>query len=312
MVKSRSGAGLVCVLNLILALITAAAVYFGFVRQPARRGEDLRQAAMQIGGDFLNAVTGGDSRSLRTAAAYGETAEDGDVRDAGVYSAFLAGMTAEKERESAEDDRFAGLLSRLDASVRENRYEDAREIAGEMEKIAQQKSGDSRYLYLARSVSRLVENAGGQLSASGHEERFGALQEELSHLKAERDLYRRNLRDARAEQHLAESALALQESNAQIQQMLLDTLREQYEKSQDALSVARVQLDAGETLAIREARERMQAGYQEGIAEAQGLLEQSLRIRSRDSRIAFLNGARTRYPPGSAMVNLIDTLLERL
>jgi hypothetical protein len=312
MEKSRSGAGLVCGLNLILALITAAAVYFGFVRQPSERGEDMRQAVMRIWDDFLNAVTGDVPRSFRAESVDGEGADDRDARDSAAFSAFLAEMAAKKQRESVEDDRFAGLLSRLDASVRESRYEDAREIAQEMEMIAQQKSGDSRYLYLARSVSRLVENAGGQPLQSLREESLGALQEELGRLEAERDLYRRNLQDARAEQQFAESTLSLQESNAQIQQLLLELLREQYEKSQDALAVARAQLDAGETLAVREARERVREGYREGISEAQGLLEQSLRIRSRDSRIAFLNEALTRYPPGSAMEKLIDTLLERL
>jgi hypothetical protein len=272
MEKSRNSAGLVCGLNLILALITATVVYFGFVRQPTERGKDMWQAVMRIWDNFRNAVTGDVPRPFRTEAAYGEAADGGDARDTVAYSAFLSGMAAKKQRESAEADRFAGLLSRLDASVRENRYEDAREIAREMEIIAQQKSGDSRYLYLARSVFRLVENAGGQPSQSLREESLGALQEELVRLKAERDLYRRNLQDVRTEQQFAESALSLQESNAQIQQLLLEVLREQYEKSQEALSAARAQLDAGETLAVREAKERVREGYREGITEAQGLL----------------------------------------
>jgi hypothetical protein len=226
-----------------------------------------------------------------------------------VYSSFLSDITAKRQRAAIEESRLAGLLARLEASVRENRFEEAREIAQELEIIAQRQDGGSRYLYLARSIVRLVENAGGQ---SRYEESLGALQDELERMKAEREFYRRNLQDVQADQRFVESALSLQESNAQIQQMLLDTLREEYAKSQDALSETRARLDAGETLAIREARERTSEGYQEGIGEARNLLEQSLRIRSRDTRIAFLREARTRYPADSAMVHLIDTLLERL
>jgi hypothetical protein len=321
MEKSRSGAGLVCVLNLILALVTAAAVYFGFVRQPAGRGEDMRQAVTRIWDDVLHAVAGDSPRSSGTEAAYGAgtgaAAGNGDERDTVARSAFLAERAAKKRRESIEDDRFAGLLARLDANVRENRYAQARETAREMETIARQRGGgDSRYLYLARSVSRLLEIVGGPLAearrALNTMERLDALREELGRLKAERDLYRGNLHDARTEQRFAESALALQESNAQIQQLLLEALREQYAKSQEALSAARARLDAGEPLAIREARERTREGYREGVTEARGLLEQSLRIRNRDSRMAFLHEARTRYPAGSVMEKLIDTLLERL
>jgi hypothetical protein len=319
MEKSRSSAELVCVLNLILALITAAAVYFGFMRQPAGRGEDMRQAVMRIWDDVLHAVAGDSPRSAGAVYGTGAAAGNGDERDTAAFSALLSEMAAKKRRESIEDDRFAGLLARLDADVRENRYAQARETAWEMETIAQQRDGeggDSQYLSFARSVSRLLEIAGGQLPEARRElntmERLGALREELGRLKAERDLYRENLRDARTEQRFAESALALQESNAQIQRLLLEALREQYEKSQEALSAVRAQLDAGEPLAIREARERTREGYREGIAEARGLLEQSLRIRNRDSRMAFLHEARTRYPSGSAMEKLIDTLLERL
>jgi hypothetical protein len=308
MEKSRSGAGLVCGLNLILALVTAAAVYFGFLRQSAGYNEDMQQAVMHIRDNFLDAVIG--NASFYKEPAYGEPAADEDMRDMNaVYSSFLSDISAKKQREMIEEDRLDGLLSRLDASVRENRYADAREIAREMETAAQQKKGDNRYLYIARSVSRLVENAGSQ---PRYEESLGTLREELGRLNAEREYYRRNFQDAQTEQRFAENTLSLQESNAQIQQLLLETLREQYVKSQEALSETMARLDSGETLAIREARERTQEGYQEGITEARDLLEQSLRIRSRDSRIAFLDEARTRYLSSSAMVKLIDTLLERL
>lgn len=308
MQKSRSGAGLVCGLNLILALVTAAAVYFGFVRQSARYHEDMWQAVMHIWDNFLDAVTG--NASLYEESAYGEPTADEDMRDMNaVYSSFLSDISTKKQREMIEEDRLDGLLSRLDASVRENRYADAREIAREMEIIAQQKSDDSQYLYLARSVSLLVENAGSQ---SLYEEHLGVLKEELGRLNAEREFYRRNLEDAQLEQYFAESTLSLQASNAQIQQLLIELLREEYVKSQEELSAVKAQLDAGETLTVREARERTQEGYQEGITEARDLLEQSLRIRSRDSRIVFLNEARTRYLSDSVMVRLIDTLLERL
>jgi hypothetical protein len=308
MQKSRSGAGLVCGLNLILALVTAAAVYFGFVRQSARYHEDMWQAVMHIWDNFLDAVTG--NASLYEESAYGEPTADEDMRDMNaVYSSFLSDISTKKQREMIEEDRLDGLLSRLDASVRENRYADAREIAREMETVAQQKKGDNRYLYIARSVSRLVENADSQ---PRYEESLDTLREELGRLNAEREYYRRNFQDAQTEQRFVENTLSLQESNAQIQQLLLETLREQYVKSQEALSETMARLDSGETLAIREARERTQEGYQEGITEARDLLEQSLRIRSRDSRIAFLGEARTRYLSSSAMVKLIDTLLERL
>jgi hypothetical protein len=227
----------------------------------------------------------------------------------------LAEITAKKQREAIEEDRITGLLSRLEASVRENRYEEAGQIAREMETVAQRHSGDERYLYLARSVARLVEHSGarpGNEAQLRDEPQIQALQEELGRLAVEREFYRNNLQDALWEQRFAESALALQENNAQIQELLLQTLREQYAQSQEALSVARSQLDTGETLATLTAKERVKEGYREGIGEALELLEQSLRIRNRDSRIAFLNEALTRYPPDSAMTTLINTLLERL
>jgi hypothetical protein len=304
-VKFQSNARLVCVLNLILALIVAVAVYFGFARRPVERGKDVLQAVTHVWDDFLHGSTESVPGPFHTEIAHGRAAGD----DNAVYFSILSDIAAKKQRETIEADRLAGLLSRLDASVRENRYEDAREIAREMEIIAQQKSDDSQYLYLARSVSLLVENAGSQ---SLYEEHLGVLKEELGRLNAEREFYRRNLEDAQLEQYFAESTLSLQASNAQIQQLLIELLREEYVKSQEELSAVKAQLDAGETLTVREARERTQEGYQEGITEARDLLEQSLRIRSRDSRIVFLNEARTRYLSDSVMVRLIDTLLERL
>jgi hypothetical protein len=305
-----SDGGLVGVLNLILVIMLAAAVYFGAVVSPARRGEDVREALMRIGEGIAGISTRSAPPFYRAVPDAAASHEDG-IRDIDtVYASFLSEITAKKRRESMEEDRITGLLSRLEASVQENRYEEARQIAREMESVAQRHPGDGRYFYLARSVARLVEHSG---TRHGNEEAdIQALREQLGRLAAERELYRDNLQDALLEQRFAESALALQESNAQIQEMLLQTLREQYAKSQEALSTARSQLDTGETLATLAAKERTREGYQEGIGEARDLLEQSLRIRSRDSRIAFLNEARTRYPPDSAMTTLIDTLLERL
>jgi hypothetical protein len=309
MEKPQSGTRLVCVLNLVLVMITVPAMYFGFARSSVGRGEDVRQAVMQIGDNIRYAVTNTAPPSRRMEAVLVTTGAGEDTRDMdALYTTFLLDITAKKQRETIEEDRLIGLLSRLETSVRESRYEEAREIAWEMETAAQQK-GDDRYLYLARSVSRLVKNAGTQPRYGAS---LAALEEELGRLKAERDLYRRNLQEVEAEQRFAESALSLQDSNAQIQEMLLETLREQYAQSQEALLVTRAQLDAGETFTTLEAKERTREGYEEGLGEARDLLERSLRIRSRDSRIAFLNEARTRYPSDSAMARLIETLLERL
>jgi hypothetical protein len=305
-----SDGGLVGVLNLVLALTAATAVYFGVVVSTDGREEDVREALLHIGKSLANTLTGSappfhQRGTVPEGGVWGDGTRDINV----VYASFLAEITAKKQREEIEEDRITGLLSRLEASVRENRYEEAGRIAREMEIAAERYSGDGRYLYLARSVARLVEYAGIR---PGDEAQLQALREELGRLTMEREFYRNNLQDALEEQRFAESALALQESNAQIQEMLLQTLREQYAQSQEALSTVRAQLDSGETLATLTAKERTREGYREGIGEARDLLEQSLRIRSRDSRIAFLNEARTRYPPDSAMATLIDTLLERL
>ena len=301
---------LVGILNLVLVMTAAVAVYFGIVASPAGRGEDVREAFARIGEGFAGAPAGsvplaGQTGVVPKGAAAGDGARDIDV----VYAAFLAEITAKRQREAIEEDRIMGLLSRLEASVRENRYEEAGRIAREMESAAQRHSGDGRYLYLARSVARLVEYADVR---PGDEAEIQALRDELGRLAMEREFYQNNLQEALEKQRFAESTLALQESNAQIQEMLLQTAREQYAKSEEALSTVRAQLDSGETLATLAAKEYVREGYQEGIGEARNILEQSLRIRSRDSRIAFLNEARTRYPPDSAMATLIDTLLERL
>ncbi|MDR1470434.1 MAG: hypothetical protein LBT00_14215 [Spirochaetaceae bacterium] len=309
--KPLSDGGLVGVLNLILVMTAAVAVYFGIVASPAGRGEDVREAFTHIGEDFAGILARSTPPFHQTgavpegAASHEDAARDIDV----VYASFLSEITAKKQREAIEEDRITGLLSRLETSVRESRYEEAGRIAREMEAVAQRYSGDGGYLYLARSVARLVERSGVR---PGDEAQLRALREEFDRLAMEREFYRNNLQDALAEQRFAESALALQESNAQIQEMLLQTVREQYAQSQEALSVARAQLDSGETLVTLEAKEYTREGYREGIGEARDLLEQSLRIRSRDSRIAFLHEARTRYPPDSAMATLINTLLERL
>jgi hypothetical protein len=313
MEKYRGGAGLVLALNLILGLAAAGGVYFGLARPAAGRGEDVRLAAAQIAAQVRDNVLSAffyAAPSRWTGAVQGDAAAEGDSRDMNaVYASFWSEITAKRQRETIEENRLAGLLARIEASVKEKRYTEAQEIAREMEIVAQQRSGDSQYRYLARSIALLVENAGGR---SQYEESLGALQKELGRLNAERESYSRNLRGVQMEQRFAESALSLQESNAQIQQMLLVTLQEEYEKSQAALSETRARLNAGETLALREARERTQAGYQEGITEARDILEQSLRIRNRDSRIAFLEEIRTRYDSDTAMTNLINTLLERL
>ena len=305
-----SDGGLVGVLNLVLAAAAATAVYFGVVVSPDGRGEDVREALTRIGEGLANALAGSAQPLHQTEAAPKEGDSGDEARDINVvYASFLAEIAAKNQRETIEEDRITGLLSRLEASVRGNRYEEARQIARDRESAAQRRSGNERYLYLARSVARLVEHSAAR---SDDEAQLRALREELGRLTTEREFYRSNLQDALEEQRFAESALALQESNAQIQEMLLQTLREQYAQSQEALSTARAQLDSGETLATLAAKERTREGYREGIGEARDLLEQSLRIRSRDSRIAFLNEARTRYPPDSAMATLIGTLLDRL
>jgi hypothetical protein len=315
--KPPSDGGLVGGLNLILALTAAGAVYFGIVVSQAGRGEDVREALTRIREDFSSLFARSAPPFHRTGLVPEVAASSGDgARDMNtVYASFLAEITAKKQREVIEEDRITGLLSRLEASVRENRYEEAGRIAREMETAAQRHSGSGQYLYLARSVARLVEHSGARPNGeaqTGEEPQLQALREELGRLAMEREFYRNNLQDALQEQRFAESALALQESNAQIQELLLQTLRDQYAQSQEELSAVRAQLDTGETLATLAAKERVREGYREGIGEARDLLEQSLRIRSRDSRIAFLREARTRYPSDSAMTALIDTLLERL
>jgi hypothetical protein len=298
------------VLNLILVVTAAAAVYFGIIVSPSGRGEDVREALMRIGEDFVNIPARSAPSSRRMAPEAADSDGDG-MRDINaVYASFLSKIMAKKQQEAIEEDRITGLLSRLEASIRENRYEEAARIAREMEVVTQQHSGEDRYLYLARSVARLVEHSG--VRHESEKAAIQALREELDRLATEREFYRNNLQDVLLEQRFSESALALQESNAQIQEMLLQTLQEQYAKSQEVLSTVRAQLDTGETLATIEAKEHTREGYREGIGEARDILEQSLRIRSRDSRIAFLTEARTRYPPDSAMIILIDTLLERL
>jgi hypothetical protein len=307
--KPHSGLGLVCVLNLVLVMTAAAVVYFGFARSSVGRGEDIRQAALQIKDSILSIFTK-PAYSDRQAAVPAIPAVDGVMREGNVpYTSIFAELSAKKQREAFEEDQLIGFMSRIETNIQDGRYEEARNIAQEMEAVVRQKGDDRWYLYFARSVSRLVENAATQ---SRHEDTLSALQEELGRLKAEREFYRKNLWDVQMAQSFAESALSLQESNAQIQDMLLQILREQYAKSQEALSETRAQLDTGEPLATIEAKERIREGYHEGISEARDLLERSLRIRNRDSRIAFLNEARTRYPPTSAMAKLIDTLLERL
>lgn len=305
-----SDSGLVGVLNLVLVVTAVAAVYFGIVVSPNGRGEDVREALARIGMGITHASIGSAQLLHRTEKVPDEGAFGDETRNINViYASFLAEITAKKQREAIEEDRIAGLLLRLEASVQENRYEETRQIAREMESAAQRYSGDERYLYLARSVARLVEHSAVRPE---DEAQLRALREELGRLATEREFYRGNLQDALEEQRFAESALALQESNAQIQDILLQTLREQYARSQEALSTAMAQLDSGETLATLAAKEYTREGYREGIGEARDLLEQSLRIRSRDSRIAFLNEARTRYPPDSAMLTLIGALLDRL
>jgi hypothetical protein len=300
--------GLVFLLNLGLVAAAGLVVFFGVVCSPAGYGEDIRLAAMQIGEDFVSAVT----HTARSPHQEGQNPEEreAEAREAVAFSiSFLSEIAAKKRREAIEEDRLVGLLSRLEESIQENRYDEAREIVSKMEAIAQQKPGDNRYFYLARSVSRLIENAG---APSRYEDNLRILQEELGRLRAERERYRKTLQDVLVDRHFAESALSLQESNAQIQALLLQTLQEQYAESQEALSTTRAQIEQGETLSSLAAKEFAREGYREGIDEARDILEQSLRIRSRDSRIEFLNEARTRYAPDSAMVTLIDTLLERL
>jgi hypothetical protein len=298
-------------LNLFLALAAAGAVYFGIAASGTGRGEDVRDALTRIGEGFAHILARSAPSSRRFDAASGGGAFPGaGTRDLDtVYALFLAEITAKKQREAIEEYQITGLLSRLESCVRENRYEEAGRIAREMETVAERYAGDGRYLYLARSVARLVEHSS---ELPGGDDRNQALREELGRLSMEREFYRNHLQDALQEQRFTESALALQESNAQIQELLLQTLREQYAQSQEALSVTRAQLDTGETLTSLAAKERIREGYREGIGEARYLLERSLRIRSRDSRIAFLTEARSRYPADNAMVTLIDTLLERL
>jgi hypothetical protein len=298
------------VLNLILVVTAVAAVYFGIIVSPSGRGEDVREALMRIGEDFVNIPARSVLSSHRTVPEAADSDGDGTRDINTVYVSFLSKIMAKKQQEAIEENRITGLLSRLEASIRENRYEEAARIAREMEVVTQQHSGEDRYLYLARSVARLVEHSG--MRHESEETDIQALREELDRLATEREFYRNNLQDALLEQRFSESALALQESNTQIQEMLLQTLQEQYAKSQEALSTVKAQLDTGETLATIEAKEHTREGYREGISEARDILEQSLRIRDRDSRIAFLTEARTRYPPDSAMIILIDTLLERL
>jgi hypothetical protein len=329
--KPIGDGGLAIILNLILAVMAAGAVYVGIGVSQAGRGADIREALARVR-DGVAGLLAPSAPSSRGTGAFldGAAAQESGTEELDtVYASFLAEITAKNQREAAEKDRVTGLLARLEARLREGRFEEAARIAREMEAAARNMegaargkedgaagpSGEGQYLYLARSVARLVELAGARAvdgAEPGGEPALRALREELGLLAMEREFYRTTLRTAEEERRFAESALALQESNAQIQEMLLRMLRDQYAQSQEDLSVARAQLDTGETLATLAAKERVREGYREGIGEARDLLEQSLRIRSRDSRIAFLTEARTRYSPDSAMAALIDTLLERL
>jgi hypothetical protein len=309
--KRKSGAGMVCLLNGILAAITAAALYFGVIRSSAERGGDIGQGLLYIGGNARRAFIPVERLSAPDTGLVLDEDTRIEKNDHAGYRAVLAEIAAKKQQNTVEEDRLSGLFARLEASVREKRYAEARSIARDMETLARQKPSFTRYLYLARSVSRLVENASDsdQMVSEGE---VLLLREELSRLKTENEMYQKTVRDARTEQHFVESALSLQESNRQIQEMLLQMLQNEYTKSQEALAEAVFQLSAGETFTTIAAKERVREGYQEGVTEARELLERSLRIRSRESRIAFLSEARTRYTDDESMTTLIDTLLERL
>ena len=268
-------------------------------------------AAAATGFPGTGAVTGGFLGEAE-AAADAVAAVEGDVAAAVEIPSFdaaasrLAEINAAARRGIIVDDRLEGLLLRLEAGIYYNRLEDARDIALSIETFAQ-KQTDGRYntyLYLARAVSRLVE--------SQNVSTINTLKEEFAQLKAENEYYRRSLLDTETRNSLTDSALSLQDSNMQIQELLLQTLREDYQKAREELTLTRSYLDSGETLATLEAKEKTREGYAEGINEARVLLEQSLRIRSRDGRVEFLKQARTRWMRDIVMVRLIDTLLERL
>jgi hypothetical protein len=235
-------------------------------------------------------------------------ADAGADEDTATVSAAgrLAAISAASRRGIIVDDRLEGLLLRLETSIYYNRLEEARDIALNIETFAQ-KQTDGRYnsyLYIARAVSRLVGNQSFEI--------INALKEEFAQIKSENEYFRRSILDTETRNSLTDSALSLQDSNVQIQELLLQTLRDDYEKTREELILTRSYLDTGETLATLEAKEKTREGYAEGINEARVLLEQSLRIRSRDGRVEFLKQARTRWTGDNMMVRLIDTLLERL
>ena len=264
-------------------------------------------AATETGFPGTGAVIGGFLGEAEAAAAVeGDIAAAVEVPPFDAAASRLAEINAAARRGIIVDDRLEGLLLRLEAGIYYNRLEDARDIALSIETFAQ-KQTDGRYntyLYLARAVSRLVE--------SQNVSTINALKEEFAQLKAENEYYRRSVLDTETRNSLTDSALSLQDSNMQIQELLLQTLREDYQKAREELTLTRSYLDSGETLATLEAKEKTREGYAEGINEARVLLEQSLRIRSRDGRVEFLKQARTRWMRDIVMVRLIDTLLERL
>jgi hypothetical protein len=289
--RKPKGGGLAGILNLALVAITAAAIYFGIIVSPSGHGKDIRDALVRIGEHIIGSVRSTPSLSRTGAASETAVSADEGTQDNPLY----ASLAENNRREALEGHRIAGLLSQFEKSVRENRREETERIAREMESIAQRYPDDGRYLYMTQAAAQIQ-----------------VLQEEIDRLVGERDFYRNDVQDALQKQLSAESALALQESNAQIQEILLQTAREQYVQSQEELSYVKALLDSGETLATIEAKERVRQGYREGIDEARVLLEESLRIRNRNGRIAFLTETRTRYPSDSAMAALIATLLERL
>jgi hypothetical protein len=255
-------------------------------------------------GGFLGEAAGDDVGEYAIADI---TVDAGALSAAGQFAAGqFAAISAKSRRGIIIDDRLEGLLLKLETSIYYNRLEEAREIALNIETFAQ-KQTDGRYnsyRYIARAVSRLVDNQSF--------ETINALKEEFGRLKAENEHYRRSVLDTETRNSLTDSVLSLQDSNVQIQELLLQTLREDYEKAREELTLTRSYLDTGETLATLEAKEKTREGYAEGINEARVLLEQSLRIRSRDGRVEFLKQARTRWTGDNTMVRLIDTLLERL